>query len=68
MKLLEGVELKLEAGKLMLIAELAALILPKLAEIKAKVESGEIDLIKGMDLDKVAILKAIELIEAELVK
>jgi hypothetical protein len=68
MKLLEGVELKLEAGKLMLIAELAALIMPKLAEIKAKVESGEIDLIKGMDLDKVAILKAIELIEAELVK
>jgi hypothetical protein len=68
MKLLEGVELKLEAGKLMLIAELAALILPKLAEIKAKVESGEIDLIKGMDLDKVAVLKAIELIEAELVK
>lgn len=68
MKLVEGVELKLEAGKLMLVAELAALILPKLAEIKAKVEAGEIDLIKGIDLDKVAVLKAIELIEAELVK
>ena len=68
MKLLEGVELKLEAGKVILSANLAALIMPKLAEIKAKVESEEIDLTKGLEIDKVAILKAIELIEAELVK
>lgn len=38
---------------------LAEYVAPKFAEIEAKVQSGEIDLIPGTDLDKVAILAVI---------
>jgi len=41
---------------------------PALDGVKAKIESGEIDLIKGTDLDKEGLLKAIEFIKAEISK
>lgn len=45
---------------------------PWLAEVKAKVESGEIDPLKNTDLDKIAMLAALDqvnkLIDAELAK
>jgi anti-sigma28 factor (negative regulator of flagellin synthesis) len=36
----------------------------KIAELKAKIESGEIDLIKGTDMDKEVLLKGIAALEA----
>lgn len=39
---------------------------PALEAIKAKVESGEIDPVKGTDLDKAAILKVLDLVLAVL--
>lgn len=57
---LEGnAELKIKA---------AAALNPVLDKFAAQVESGEIDPIKGTDLDKAALLKAIELIKAEVNK
>jgi hypothetical protein len=58
--------LKFEKG----VAEQA--VKPYLAALKAKVESGAIDPIKGTDLDKMAMLAALDqvnkLIDAELAK
>jgi hypothetical protein len=39
-----------------------AFLLPKLLEFKAKIDSGEIDLIKGTSLDKMALDAAIDFI------
>lgn len=64
MILAEGIVLDYVDGKVMLSAEVRALVAPALDSIKAKVESGEIDPIKGTDLDKQALLKAIEYIKS----
>lgn len=55
-------------GGIELLVKPAILVVPALDAFKAKVESGEIDLIKGTDLDKEALLKAVEFIKAELAK
>ena len=62
----KGVELKLEAGKLALTADVGALALPVLQDLKAKVDSGEIDPIKGTDLDKVVLDKVLNQLIAAL--
>lgn len=54
-----GIELTIKA---------ATLITPALDAFAAQVESGEIDLIKNTDLDKTALLKAVEYIKLELNK
>lgn len=46
----------------------AALVNPILEGFKAKVESGEVDPIKGTDLDKTVMLQAIAFLQAELNK
>lgn len=46
----------------------AAVINPILESFKAKVESGEVDPIKGTDLDKTIMLQAIAFLQAELNK
>lgn len=38
---------------------------PYLASVKAKIESGEIDLIPGTDLDKMVLLSAIDFLLAQ---
>jgi len=53
--------IKLEVKPLLLVG-------PALDAFAAKVEAGEVDLVKGTDLDKQALLKAIEFIKAELAK
>lgn len=63
MKLAEGITLDYVDGKVKLEAEVRALVLPALESVKAKIESGEIDPIKGTDLDKTALLKAIEILK-----
>lgn len=45
-----------------------SLVGPALDAFAAKVESGEVDLVKNTDLDKQALLKAVEFIKAELNK
>lgn len=39
-------------GKVVLSADLSAVLKPALEGLKAKIDSGEIDIIKGTDLDK----------------
>lgn len=63
MEVTKGVELSYAGGKLVLSADVASLLLPILEDLKAKVESGAIDPIKGTDLDKVAIEQVIALAE-----
>lgn len=55
-------------GAIVLEIKAALVINPALDKLSAKVESGEIDLIKGTDLDKAALLKAIELVKTEINK
>ena len=68
MKLHEHVELNYKEGKLVLEAKIAMFLLPMLDGVKAKIEAGEIDPIKGTNMDKEALLKAIEFIKAEVSK
>jgi hypothetical protein len=53
-------------GKLKLSVQLGVIIAPALDKFKADVEAGKVDPVKGTDLDKEALLKAIEYIKAEL--
>lgn len=68
MEIMKNVEVDLKSGKIVLAVDIAALLVPVVDGIKAKIEAGEIDLIKGTDLDKEAMLKAIDFLKAELVK
>ena len=47
-------------GKLALSLEVSAIAKPVLMGLKAKIDSGEIDLIKGTDIDKMVADKVIE--------
>lgn len=68
MELSKGVTVNYKEGKIVAEVEVASLILPKLEELKAKIESGEIDPIKGTSLDAVAMIGAIDFIKAEITK
>ena len=63
MELSKGITIEYVDGAVVVKAEVKSLLLEELAKIKAKVESGEIDPIKGTDVDKSAILAALNLIE-----
>lgn len=54
-----GVKLTIDAG---------ILLKPKLADVRAKIESGEIDLIPGTDLDKHALLMVTDALLKEIEK
>ena len=56
----KGVVAKLENGVVSVEADLKVLALPVIEEIQKKIESGEIDLIKGTDLDAMVANKVIE--------
>lgn len=43
------------------IIDVGAMVKPAIMAFKAKVESGEVDIVKGTDLDKGVLLKAIDL-------
>lgn len=71
MEIAKGVTLDFVGGEVVLKAQgtgfellakgqVAGLAVPVLNEIKAKVESGEIDPIKGTDLDKTTLLGALD--------
>jgi hypothetical protein len=68
MQVSKGVTVDYKEGKIVAEIEVAALIVPKLDELKAKIESGEIDPIKGTSLDAVAMIGAIDFIKAEITK
>jgi len=55
-------------GGIELVVKVSALVNPALDAFSAKVESGEIDLIKNTDLDKTVLLQAVAFIKAELNK
>lgn len=63
MEVTKGVTLDYKQGEVVLTAKVAELIAPVIEEFKAKVESGQVDPIKGTDLDKTAILGAVELLQ-----
>lgn len=55
-------------GAVELTVKAALIVNPALDGFAAKVESGEVDLIKGTDLDKTALLQAIAFIKSEVNK
>lgn len=61
-------ELDYKDGKLVVSVKIASVVVPALDGIKAKVESGEIDLIPNTDLEKGPLLAAIEFLKLELSK
>lgn len=60
MEISKGVTLDYTGGAIVLKAEIAGLALPVLQDIKAKVDSGAIDPIKGTDLDKMLLDQVID--------
>ena len=56
----KGVVAKLENGVVSVEADLKVLALPVIEDIQKKIESGEIDLIKGTDLDATVANKVLE--------
>lgn len=63
MEVTKGVTLDYKQGEVVLTAKAYEIVKPLIEGFKAKVESGEIDPIKGTDLDKTAILGAVELLQ-----
>lgn len=63
MDLGHGLSLDYAGGEVVAKLKVAVPVLAWLDEQKAKIESGEIDPIKGTDLDKAALLQAIELLK-----
>lgn len=68
MKIATGLDLNYVDGKVQLELALKDLIKPKLDDLRAKIASGELDVVKGTDLEKGPILMAIDFLEAELAK
>lgn len=66
MELTKGVVVDYVEGEIVAKVKVKEVALAKIAELKAKFESGEIDLIKGTDLDKKAALAVFAAIEAAL--
>lgn len=66
MKLGQYGEAEMKDGNLVISATIpvAAAVNAKIDEFTAKVNSGEIDPVKGTDMDKVALLKAAEMFKA----
>lgn len=58
------VSLDYKEGKVVVAIDVAPTVNAFLDDTKAKVESGEIDLIKGTDIDKMVMLQAIELLKS----
>lgn len=68
MEITKGVSFEFKGGKAVLTADVGSLVIPAIDSFKAKVEAGEIDIVKGTDLDNVVVLKVVELIKTELAK
>ncbi len=56
----KGVIAKLENGVVSVEADLKVLALPVIEDIQKKIQSGEIDLVKGTDLDATVADKVLE--------
>lgn len=52
-----------EHGKIVI--DLAAVVKPAIEAYKAKIENGEVDLVKGTDLDKEVLVKALNALLAQ---
>jgi hypothetical protein len=68
MELGKGFSVEYSEGKVVLSAKVAELLNPILDSFKQKIESGEIDPIKGTDLDKAVLTRAIDFLKAEINK
>lgn len=66
MEVSKGVYLDYVAGQVVLKADVAPVMNPILDKFKEDVESGKIDPVSGTDLDKVALLQAVEIIKKEI--
>jgi hypothetical protein len=60
----KGVTVDYKDGKVVVEAQVAQFANPVLDDLKAKVESGAIDPIKGTDIDKSVLLSAIDFLKA----
>ena len=60
----KGVTIEYRDGKIVAEAEVAQFINPVLESLEAKIISGEIDPIKGIDVDKDLLLSAIKFLKS----
>lgn len=68
MELGKYADLNYKDGKVIVEIEIKTIILPEIEKIEAKIMSGELDIIKGTDLDKMAVLTVIAALKTELMK
>ena len=66
MELAKGVTLDMDKGEVVLKAKVGTLLGPQISKLKADIESGKIDPIPGTDMDKLAMLQAVDFVEKEL--
>ena len=64
----KGITVGYENGVAFLQAKVGELIVAPIERIEAKIQSGEIDLIKGTDIDKDLLLKITAALKAEILK
>ena len=64
MELMKNVELKYENGKAIVEIEVKTVVIAEIEKIEAKVQSGEIDLLPGTELDKVLVGKILAAVKA----
>jgi hypothetical protein len=64
MEVSKGVTVDYKEGKIVAEVQVAVFANPFLDDVKAKLESGEIDPIKGTDLDKLVLIQAIDFLKA----
>lgn len=64
MELMKNVELKYENGKAIVEIEVKTVVIAEIEKIEAKVQSGEIDLLPGTELDKVLVGQILAAVKA----
>lgn len=65
MEITKGVTLDYKEGSVVLSAHVSQFVGPVLEDLKSKVESGAIDPVKGTDMDKELLLKALAFLQTQ---
>lgn len=63
MEVAKGVQVDYVEGKIVATVEVKEVVMTEIEKIEAKLESGEIDLIKGTDFDKTLALQGLALVK-----
>lgn len=68
MEIAKGIDADYKDGKIIVEVKVAEQVVPVLDGVIGKIESGEIDLVKGTDIDKTVALQVLGLLKDYIVK